>query len=78
MTKVNLLIICIGIYIGICIGIYIQINANERQQNKIEAWYEYRLVVDADNEAELPYIVYDRNGDAIGKITADQLDKIIK
>ena len=41
------------------------------------AWYEYKLVIDLDNEVELPYKVYDRNGDYLGNIKASDLDEDI-
>jgi hypothetical protein len=78
MTKEKLLMILIGTYLGLCIGTFVGLTQCPKEHVKECGWTEYRLVVDQDDEINLPYNVYDANGDSIGVITADALDKIIK
>jgi hypothetical protein len=78
MTKEKLLMILVGTYLGLCIGTFVGLNECPKEHVKECGWTEYRLVVDQDDEINLPYNVYDANGDSIGVITAENLDKIIQ
>lgn len=77
MTKEKSLFLSIGVFLGICIGVFVGITECPVPHRDELAWYEYKLVIDLEDQTELPYKVYDRDGIYLGKVNALDLDSII-